>query len=165
VPDIAGYEPGGDQPLGGYIALTGAFWTAVAAAAAAGRATGHGLPERLSAGDVALLAVGTHKLSRMIAKDRVLSFVRAPFATRSGESTPSGEVEDAARGRGLQRAAGELLTCPACLGTWVVAGFTAGLAFRPRETRIAAGALTALTASDFLHAAYVAAERRSKGVE
>jgi hypothetical protein len=164
VGSLDGYDPTGDIPLGGYVTLTALFGAAVAGAAAAGRATGRELPDRFSAGDVALLSFGTHKLSRMLAKDRVLSFARAPFARRSGESTPPGEVEDEPRGGGLQRATGELVTCPGCVGLWVAAALTAGMAVAPRETRMAATALTALTASDFLHAAYMAAERYSKSV-
>jgi hypothetical protein len=68
------------------------------------------LPDRLGAGDVALLATATAKLSRVIAKDRVTSTLRAPF-TRFQEDTGRGEVSEAARGRGAQRAIGELLIC------------------------------------------------------
>lgn len=45
----------------------------------AARAAGRPLPERLSAQDVVLAGVATHKLSRLIAKDNVTSFLRAPF--------------------------------------------------------------------------------------
>ena len=34
---------------------------------------------------------------------------------------------------------------------WISTGFAAGLVFAPRPTRLAAGTLTALAASDLLH--------------
>lgn len=53
----------------------------------------------------------------------------------------------------------ELITCPFCLDLWVVTGFTIGLVFAPRRTRLVAGAFTALTGAHFLHLAYAAAQK------
>ena len=69
-----------------------------------------------------LLGAATAKLSRLVAKDRVLAVVRAPF-TRFDEDTQRGEVSESARGTGVQRALGELLVCEYCLAQWVSAGF------------------------------------------
>ena len=55
-------------------------------------------------------------------------------------------------------AGGELITCPFCLDVWVATGFTIGLVFAPRLTRLVSAALTALTGADFLHLAYAAAQ-------
>jgi Protein of unknown function (DUF1360) len=48
------------------------------------------VPSRVDGRDVLLLGVATHRLSRMIAKDPILSPIRAPFTTYKGTS---GEAE------------------------------------------------------------------------
>jgi hypothetical protein len=132
-------------------------------AAAAGAFTvwlnrsGRTLPERMPASDLALTAVATHKLSRLIAKDRVTSTLRAPFTRYQDDAGPS-EVSEAARGRGLRRAIGELLVCPYCLGVWIAAVFTAGLIVAPRPTRWVAAMLDAVFVADMLQIAYAKAE-------
>jgi hypothetical protein len=111
----------------------------------------------MAARDLALLTVATHKASRLIAKDRVTSTVRAPFTRFEGDAGP-GEVSEAARGRGLRRAVGELLICPYCMGLWVASALTAGLIAVPRPTRWLASVLTALFGADMLQIAYKKAE-------
>jgi hypothetical protein len=145
-------------PLLGYAVLAAAWNAAFGAGLAAAVRSGR-VPERIEAGDIALLGVGTHKLSRLLAKDRVTSFLRAPF-TRYEESGGPGEVEETARGTGLRRATGELLVCPNCLGLWVASGFTLSFLFAPRTTRTLAAMLAVLTASDVLQLAYAKAEGR-----
>ena len=51
----------------------------------------HRLPERFGAGDALLLGAATAQLSRLLAKDRVTSVLRAPF-TRFKDDTGYGEV-------------------------------------------------------------------------
>jgi hypothetical protein len=123
------------------------------------RREGRDLPERVDAGDLVLLGVATHKLSRLIAKDRITAFARAPFTRYEGRGGPA-EVEERARGEGMRRTIGELLICPYCLGMWISGGFHAGLLFAPRTTRFLASVLNGLTISDFLQIAYRAAEER-----
>jgi hypothetical protein len=146
-----------ERPLGGYAVLTGAFLSACGAFAAWLARSGRELPERMPASDLALLAVATHKGSRLLAKDRVTSAVRAPFTDYQEDGGPS-EVEERARGTGLRRAVGELLICPFCLGLWIAAAFTAGLIVAPRQTRWLASVLVAVTGADVLQIAYVKAE-------
>jgi Protein of unknown function (DUF1360) len=145
------------RPLGGYAALTGAFAAALGAAAAELRRSGRELPERLAAQDLLLAGVATHKISRLVAKDKVTSFLRAPF-TEFQEKSGHGELEERARGRGLRHATGELLVCPYCLAQWVSAGFALGYVRAPRTTRLVAGMFTIYAISDALQLAYAAAE-------
>jgi hypothetical protein len=145
------------RPLGGYVALTGAFAAAVGAAVAELRRSGRELPERIAAQDLLLAGVATHKISRLLAKDKVTSFLRAPF-TEFQEKSGHGELEERARGRGLRHATGELLVCPYCLAQWVSAGFAFGYVRAPRATRLVAGMFTIYAVSDALQLAYVAAE-------
>ena len=146
-----------DRPLGSYGALTGAFLVACGSFAAWFNRSDRTLPDRIAPGDLALAAVATHKLSRLIAKDRVTSTVRAPF-TRFEDDAGPGEVDEAARGRGMRRAIGELLVCPFCLGLWVASAFTAGLLVAPRATRWVEFAFAADAGSDVLQIAYKKAE-------
>jgi hypothetical protein len=108
----------------------------------------------VSLGDLALVTLATHKLSRLIAKDRVTSAVRAPFTRFEANGGAPAEVEERPRGRGLRRAVGELLVCPYCLGLWIAAAFAAGLVVAPRATRWSASVLATLFGSDVLQIAY-----------
>lgn len=150
---LAGYAPGEQRPLASYGALTGAFAGVTIAFSAWIKHSRRDLPERVDAGDLVLITVATHKASRLLAKDRVTSAVRAPFTHFQDEGGP-GEVEEQARGHGLRRALGELLICPYCLSMWVAAAFAAGLVVAPRPTRWAATVLTTVFGSDVLQAAY-----------
>ncbi len=115
---------------------------------------------KLSAGDVVMMTVATHKLSRVITKDKVTSFVRAPF-TRLEQPAGHGEVDEKPRGEGARRAVGELVTCPYCIGMWVAGGFLAGMALSPRRTRAVAALFTTVAGADALHLAYRAAGDRT----
>jgi uncharacterized protein DUF1360 len=157
VEPFAGHSPTQERPLGGYVVLTGAFAASVGGFAVWMRATERELPERIGPGDLALMTVATHKASRLLAKDRVTSGIRAPFTRFEGDAGP-GEVSEAARGQGLQRAIGELVVCPYCLGLWAAAAFAAGFAVAPRPTRWLASILTAHFGSDVLQIAYKKAE-------
>jgi hypothetical protein len=138
------------------------FGTLVAAALATAKRQGRELPEQVSAGELLLVGTASHKLARLLAKDKVTSPLRAPFTELEGSGGPA-EFEERSRGTGLRKAIGELLICPFCLGLWVVAAFSVGLLFAPRVTRFVASLFTALTISDFFQIAYKAAEEKGLG--
>jgi len=159
----AGYAPAGEgPPLRSYAGVMAAFNSLFALALLLARRSGRQLPERVGAGDLVTIGIASHKLSRLIAKDKVTSPLRAPFAEYEGEGAPS-EFEESSRGSGVRKAIGELLLCPYCLGLWVVAAFAVGLLFAPRLTRFVAAVFSALTLSDFLQIAYKAAEEKGLG--
>jgi hypothetical protein len=141
------------RPLGAYSALSAIYAALTGAFAAWLWRSGRRLPQRPDTRDLLLVAAATHKLSRLIAKDRVTSAVRHPFTDFQGDAGP-GEVEEAARGTGLRRAIGELLICPYCLGLWVASALTGGLIVVPRATRWTASVFLALFTSDVLQVAY-----------
>lgn len=160
---LEGYAPASERPpLVSYGVVIAVFNSLCAAALLLARRRGRELPERIGAADVVSIGVASHKLSRLISKDKVTSVVRAPFTELEGEGGPA-ELEERARGTGVRRAIGDLLVCPYCLGLWVVAAFSFGLLFAPRLTRFVAAAFTALTISDFLQVAYKAAEEKGLG--
>jgi hypothetical protein len=151
-----------EPPLLVYAVLIGAFNLLLGAALGLARRTGRQLPARIEAPDLLLIGVASHKLSRLIAKDKVTRPLRAPFTELEGEGGPS-ELEESSRGSGVRKAIGDLLICPYCLDLWVVAGFAVGLLFVPRLTRFLAAVFSALTISDFLQIAYKAAEEKGLG--
>jgi hypothetical protein len=152
-----GHSPGRERPLGSYAVLMAAFSSLATAFAAWFQRSGRRLPERMGVRDLVLLTVASHKVSRLIAKDRVTSAVRAPFTRFEHDGGP-GEVNEAARGHGLRRAIGELLVCPYCLGMWASAGFTALLLVSPRFTRWFCSVLAIFFGADVLQIAYKRAE-------
>jgi uncharacterized protein DUF1360 len=158
-----GYAESDERPpFAAYAAFATVFNGALAGAVMAAKRSGRDLPERVEVQDMVLIGAASHKLSRLVAKKKITSFVRAPFTELQGKGRPA-ELEEKARGRGLRRAVGELLICPYCLGLWASGGFHAGLLFAPRATRFSASVLTAMSISDFLQVAYKAAERRGLG--
>ena len=157
----SGYAPPRERPpFAAYATFAIAFHGAMAGAVAVAKRSGRDLPEHVHAGDVALIGTASFRLSRLISKQKVTSFVRAPFTELEGKGGPA-ELEEHPRGSGLRRAMGELLVCPYCLGLWASGAFHAGLLFAPRATRFSASVLAAMTISDFLQIAYKAAEDRA----
>ncbi|HET9677646.1 MAG TPA: DUF1360 domain-containing protein [Solirubrobacterales bacterium] len=160
---VAGYaEPERRPPFLPYLAFMSVFGSLVAATLVIARRQGRELPDRVPAGQLLLIGTASHKLSRVISKDKVTSPLRAPFTELEGKGGPA-ELEERSRGTGLRKAIGELLICPFCLDLWVIAAFSAGLLFAPRVTRFIASLFAALTIADFLQIAYKAAEEKGLG--
>lgn len=156
------YQGDSDQPLGGYLAVLVVYSLVVTIATVAALVTGRTLPSRWRVGDLVTVSLGTHKLSRTLTKDAVTSPLRAPFTQYAGTGGPA-EVMEEVRGQSqLRHSLGELLTCPFCLDMWVATGFTIGLVFAPRFTRLVAGVFTALTGADFLQLGYAIAQRSAE---
>jgi hypothetical protein len=155
-----GYAPGEDRPVASYAVLMSVFSALAGGFALWFRKSGRELPDRVETSDLVLMTVASHKASRLIAKDRVTTPLRAPFAEFQSDSDAGpGEVEEKARGQGLRRAIGELLICPYCLGMWTSAGFIAGLLVAPRFTRWIASVLVSFFGSEVLQIAYKRAEQ------
>jgi hypothetical protein len=146
-------------PLGSYALLIGIFNAGLAGSLLVARLSGRDLPPRLGWSDVALFGVATHRLSRLLAKDKVTAALRAPFTEYQEKGAPA-EVEERARGDGFRRAIGELVLCPYCLDQWVATAFVSGSVFAPRLTRLLAGIFGSVAIADFLQVAYRAAQNR-----
>ena len=135
-----------------YATLLGFYLTSVAMLTSIA-AEQNRLPRKFSQLDLALLGIATHKLSRIVAKDRITGILRAPFVSYI-RSAGAGEVEEEPRGRGIQRGIGHLISCPYCMAPWCATALSFGLLFAPRVTRFFAGILVSVTVSDFLHRAH-----------
>ncbi len=133
-----------DRPLPEYAALAAAFGTVLAGFLAL---AGRRLPERMSLTDTVRIGLASYKIGRLIAKDRVTSFVRAPVTEDPEATEPKRE--------GASRAIGELVTCPYCIGLWVASGFAYSLVFFPRQTRFVTTIFGGQAVADFLNAAFV----------
>jgi len=145
------YKAGRDIPLGAYAGLMGAYTVTVGAMAV----TLHrrGAPERLAWGDLILLALAAQKLSRLISKDAVTSPLRAPFTINVGTDGPA-EMAEEVRGNGARKAAGEMVSCPFCIGQWVSTIGVFGMAVAPRWTRLAASVFAISGGADILQFLY-----------
>ncbi|WAL64123.1 DUF1360 domain-containing protein [Amycolatopsis cynarae] len=157
------YRGDADRPLGGYLVVMAIYGLLVALAATAAALTGRRLPRRVPVQDLAILALGTHKLSRTVSKDAVTSPLRAPFTRYRDTGGPAEVMEEVRKPSGLRHSIGELLTCPFCLDLWVVTAFTTGLVFAPRVTRLVAGTFASLAGADFLQLAYARAQKAAEG--
>ena len=154
-----GQEQRNDQaPTRSYTAFVAAYNLAFAGALLGARLTGRKLPKpRLD--EIALYGVATHKLSRLLTKERVTAPLRAPFAVHQEKGGPA-EVEERPRGSGPRRAIGELVTCPYCLDQWVASGFAVASIFAPRATRLTAGVFATVAVADFLQIGYRLGQRQ-----
>ncbi|ADB74803.1 hypothetical protein Gobs01_02224 [Geodermatophilus obscurus DSM 43160] len=148
------YTQGEPRPLAGDLGAMGVYLGLVSTAAAAVRASGKELPDRIPPGDAALLAVATFRLARRIAKDPVTSPLRAPFTTFQGPSGHAEVAEEVREHGGVKHAVGELLTCPFCLAQWVATALVFGYVTAPKATRLAALTMTLVAGSDVLQFVY-----------
>ena len=82
-----------DRPLGGYSLLTAGFAAAFIGGLEAARRRRGRLPSRFGLWDLFTVGAATHKIARLIAKDRVTSFARAPFVQYQ-EAEGHGEVSE-----------------------------------------------------------------------
>ncbi len=157
----AEYSGGGKQrPVAGYLTALLTYASSAVGTAVAARAAGRWPPPQLGPGDLALVTIATHKLSRTIAKDPITSPLRMPFTRFEGVSAPS-ELHEEVRASGMEHSLGELIACPFCLSPWVATGLVAGYAVAPGTTRAVTAAYTAVAGADFLQYAYAATQQRS----
>jgi len=150
------------MPLAGRALLTAGFAGLVGGGTLAARRAGVRLPERLHTGDLVAAGVAGYKLARIISKDKVTTFARAPF-TEYQERAGRGEVEEQPRGGPVRRAVGELLICPYCLSVWIATGLVGGLVAAPRPTRLVIGMLDVVALADALQMLDRAAARSATG--
>ena len=118
-----------EQLLAEYATLLG-FYLASAAVLTGIAVQQHRLPRKFGLLDLALLGIATHKLSRIVAKDRITGILRAPFVSYI-RSSGAGEVEEDPRGRGFQRGIGHLISCLVLHGALVRHSSEFRSAFRP----------------------------------
>lgn len=149
------------MPLAGYLTLLGVFNSALAGLLAINETKKQTENERANLTDLLVLGLATFKLARVIAKDRVTSPLRAPFVEYEAPDGTS-EVKEKSRGKNMQRAVGDLITCPWCLSPWVAGALTAGFIFKPRAARILTGIFAAVAVADFVQHGYNLVKEKDK---
>jgi hypothetical protein len=93
------------------------------------------------------LSAATFALAKVVGREKIGSWVREPFVEQvGGDRKP--------RGRRLQAAVGELLTCTRCLGAWSALGIVGLRVVEPRSGRIVTNVLAASAANDWLQAGF-----------
>ena len=93
------------------------------------------------------LSAATFALAKVIAKEKVGTWVREPFVEHvEGEPRPEG--------RRLRRAVGELVTCTRCIGAWSALGVVGLRLANPRAGRNVAHVLAVSGANDWLQAGF-----------
>lgn len=151
---VRDYDPDGQVNLAGFSASMATYGAGVLGLLGLVRATGTELPERYSVGDLAVGAIATHKLSRLLTKSSIASPLRAPFTEFEGPAGSSEHHESPRGSHGPRHTLGELLTCPFCLGVWLSTAYVAGLVAAPRTTRAATAVLAVTAGSDALQHVY-----------
>ena len=107
--------------------------------------------------DLALLGLATARLGRLAAYDKVFETWRLPVTETKTDQSGAGETV-VPKGRGIQRALGELISCPICAGTWAAAVLVYGLRIAPRFTRALLAIMSAAGAAEILNSAIEALE-------
>ena len=101
----------------------------------------------IGAGELLPMGAATFAVSKVIAREKIGTWVREPF------------VEDAShggtpRGRRIQRALGELVTCSRCVGAWSALGVVGLRAASPSAGRLVTAILATSAVNDWAQAGF-----------
>ena len=107
-------------------------------------------------GELPMIALATFSLTKALAKEKVGTWVRDPLLDEETRKP---------KGSGLRYAAGELLSCTRCLGTWSSLGLVGLRVARPREGRILTTVLASAGLNDWLQSGFTLLASRTNVVE
>jgi hypothetical protein len=124
----------------GYGALTGALLVAARTQGA----------HPIRPGELPVMGLATFALAKLVAKEKVDSWVREPFL----EEKPNGERRP--KGTRMRYAVGELLSCSRCVGSWSALGLVGMRLLRPREAQVVLPVLALAGANDWLQSGFTA---------
>jgi len=129
-----------------YAALSAAYSGLLATLVLAARSRRTDAP--LTGAELVPLGLATFALSKVIAHEKVETWLRAPFTeeTETGEKRP--------RGQGMRYAVGELLTCTRCLGAWSALGLVGLRMASPPAGQTVIAVMSASAANDFLQSGF-----------
>ena len=128
-----------------YMALNAVFGALLAGVVVAARERSRG-SEPLTSRDLAVTGAATFALSKVIARERIGTWVREPFVEEEGDGRP--------RGRGLRHAVGELLTCTRCVGAWSALALVGLRLTSPATGRVVNDVLAVSAMNDWLQAGF-----------
>jgi hypothetical protein len=102
--------------------------------------------EPLTTRDLAVTGAATFALAKVIARERIGSWVREPFVDEDHGRRP--------RGTRLRHAVGELLTCTRCVGAWSALGLVGLRLTSPATGRVVNDVLAISAMNDWLQASF-----------
>lgn len=143
-----GSEPSRPTGPGEYGAINAVYGTLLAGVVLAARGRAHDRPP-IPASELIPLGAATFALSKVVAKEKIGTWMREPFVEENAERKP-----ETPRGRGLRRAVGELLTCTRCVGAWSALGLVSLRIASPPTGRVVTTVLATSAANDFLQAGF-----------
>jgi hypothetical protein len=152
------YSGGRDRHLAAYAGAMAAYVVGVAGLGMTARRMGRSAPD-LSTADVAMLALATNRLTRILSREPIASPLRAPFTRFTGGTKGPAQLSEVARGEGTREVVGELVTCPFCLSQWVATGLAAGVLLAPRPGRFVIQVMAGLGIADFLQFGWAKADQ------
>ena len=101
----------------------------------------------ISGPELVPISAATFALAKVIAREKIGTWVREPFVEHiDGDRRP--------RGRRIQRAVGELVTCTRCVGAWSALGIVGLRLANPPAGRAVTNVLAASAANDWLQAGF-----------
>jgi hypothetical protein len=144
-PRIAGADPDRATEPVDYAAINAVYGALLAAVVLATRDRG-ARSDPISGPELIPLSAATFALSKVIAREKIGTWVREPFVEEEDSHRP--------RGRRLRRAVGELLTCTRCMGAWSALGIVGLRLASPSSGRVVTNVLAVSAANDWLQAAF-----------
>ena len=144
-PRIAGTHHDRQTEPVDYAAINAVYGVLLAAVVVATRDRG-ATKDPISAPELIPLSAATFALSKVIAREKIGTWVREPFVEEEDGRKP--------RGRRLRRAVGELLTCTRCVGAWSALGIVGLRLASPSSGRVVTNVLAVSAANDWLQAAF-----------
>lgn len=100
----------------------------------------------LTTRDLAVTGAATFALAKVIAKERIGTWVREPFVEEENDRRP--------RGRRLRHAVGELVTCTRCVGAWSALALVSLRLASPPTGRVVNDVLAASAMNDWLQSGF-----------
>ena len=132
-----------------YALLEGAFLTCFTAVVVLARKREGPNALAIASSELPVMAMAVFALADVLAKEKVSTWIRAPFVVESVDHRPG-----VPQGAGVRYAIGEMLTCTRCVGTWSALGLLGLRTVSPAAGR-AANVILALTgANDILQGGF-----------
>jgi hypothetical protein len=131
-----------------YAALNAAYGSLLVTLVLAARQRGRHEVEPIAGRELLPLGLATFALAKLVVHEKIESWVRQPFVTRTAEG------ERHPRGHGLRYAVGELLTCTRCVGGWSALALVGLRVTSPPASRVVTGVLCASAINDFAQASF-----------
>ena len=106
------------------------------------------------------ISAATFALAKVIAKEKVATWVREPFVEQTADHKPQHP-----RGERLQHAIGELMTCTRCVGAWSALGLVGLRTLSPPAGRMVTNILVASAINDFMQAGFQLVTGKADGAQ